>query len=91
MKTFAYSLIKKLFPEKTEIQLWEELKKLHLHFSAYMRYQHTDAGFYAAIQERNYSREVIEKIWKMPSGQNRLNAIKMHIQYLKIINCRGPQ
>lgn len=91
MKKLFLSFIKKMFPEKTEIQLWEELKKSHLHFSAYLRYQHTRAGHNAALLERDYSASVIQKIWAMPSGEKRLNEIKKHIQYLKIINCRGPQ
>lgn len=91
MKKMFFSFIKKMFPEKTEMQLWEEAKKLHLHFSAYMRYQHTRAGYEAALLERDYSRSVIRDIWFMPSGEKKLNAINEHIKYLKIINRRGPQ
>lgn len=91
MKKLFFSFIKKMFPEKTEDQLWEQLKQLHLNFSAYLRYQHTLAGYEAALLERDYSRSIIQNIWAMPSGEKRLNEINEHIQYLKIINRRGPQ
>lgn len=91
MKTLVLKIYNFLFKEKTEAQLIKKMESLHSKFCAYLHYQHTRYGYLNALKEKEYSRETFLKIYSMKNETLRLAAIKEHINYLRMLNRRGPQ